>query len=295
MVQQLAGILLPVFIVTGVGFAWSKLKMPLERDSVARLVMNIATPCLILDSVSKLTLPVAEFFMMLLSALALIAGSAVCGVIILKLARLPAHSFLPALTFGNAGNMGLPLCLFAFGEVGLGLGVTVYLVAVVTQFTLAPAIQDRLPPLQALAKTPAIYGSIVGVLLLSSGAQLPGWLDTAVGLLADIAIPLSLLMLGFCLAELRVKRVPLALGLGLARLILGLVVALIVAEALGLTGIARGVLILHGGMPTAVFSYLLSARYQRDPEDVAGVVLVSTLVSVVSLPFLVSYVLWTSQ
>jgi len=47
-------------------------------------------------------------------------------------------------------------------------------------------------------------------------------------------------------------------------------------------------------MPTAVFSYLLSARYDRDPEDVAGIVLVSTLVSAASLPFLISYVLWIS-
>ncbi len=295
MIQQLAGILLPVFIVTGVGFAWCKLKMPLERDSVARLVMNVATPCLVLDSVSKLTLPVAEFVTMLVAAAALLTGSALCGLVILKLFRLPLHSFLPALTFGNAGNIGLPLCLFAFGEQGLGLAAAVFLVAVVTQFTLAPALQDHKPPLQTLLRTPVVYGSGIGIFLLSTGARLPGWLDTTVGLLADVAIPLSLLTLGFCLAELRVKRAPLALGLGLARLSVGFGVALIVSQLLGLTGIARGVLVLQGGMPTAVFSYLLSARYDRDPEDVAGIVLVSTLVSAASLPFLVSYALWLSQ
>ncbi len=47
-------------------------------------------------------------------------------------------------------------------------------------------------------------------------------------------------------------------------------------------------------MPTAVFSYLLSARYDGDPEDVASIVLVSTLVSAASLPFLISYVLCIS-
>ncbi len=138
-----------------------------------------------------------------------------------------------------------------------------------------------------------IYGSGIGIVLLSTGARLPGWLDTTVGRLADVAIPLSLLILGFCLAELRVKRGPLALGL--ARLSLGFGVALVVSQLLGLSGIARGVLVLQGGMPTAVFSYLLSARYDRDPEDVAGIVLVSTLVSAALLPFLVSYVLWLSQ
>jgi predicted permease len=145
-----------------------------------------------------------------------------------------------------------------------------------------------------LLTTPVIYGSAIGVILLSTGARLPEWLDTTVGLLAGVAIPLSLLTLGFCLAELRIKRAPLALGLGLARLSLGFGVALAVSHLLGLTGIAHGVLVLQGGMPTAVFSYLLSARYDRDPEDVAGIVLVSTLVSAASLPFLISYVLWIS-
>ena len=295
MIQQLAGILLPVFIVTGVGYSWCKLKMPLDRDSIARLVMNVATPCLVLDSVSKLTLPVDEFVTMLVAAVGLLTGTAIGGAVILKLLRLPTHSFLPALTFGNAGNMGLPLCLFAFGEQGLGLAVAVYLVAVVTQFTLAPALQDRQPPLRTLVTTPVVYGAGIGVTLLATGTRLPGWLDTTVGLLGDVAIPLSLLILGFCLAELRVKRAPLALGLGLARLSLGFGVALAVSQMLGLTGIARGVLVLQGGMPTAVFSYLLSARYDRDPEDVAGIVLVSTLVSAALLPFLVSYVLGISR
>lgn len=201
---------------------------------------------------------------------------------------------LPSLTFGNAGNIGLPLCLFAFGEQGLGLAAAVFLVAVITQFTLAPALQDSKPPLRTLLTTPVVYGSAIGVILLSTGARLPEWLDTTVGLLAGVAIPLSLLTLGFCLAELRIKRAPLALGLGLARLSLGFGVALAVSHLLGLTGIAHGVLVLQGGMPTAVFSYLLSARYDRDPEDVAGIVLVSTLVSAASLPFLISYVLWIS-
>ncbi len=295
MIQQLAGILLPVFIVTGVGFCWSRLKMPLDRDSMTSLVMNVATPCLVLDSVSKLTLPVSEFVTMLVAAAAMLLGAAAGGAIILKLFRLPTHSFLPALTFGNAGNMGMPLCLFAFGEQGLGLAAAVFLVAVVTQFTLAPALQDRKPPLRTLLTTPVVYGSAVGVVLLSTGARLPLWMDTTVGLLADVAIPLSLLTLGFCLADLRIKQAPLALGLGLARLSLGFGVALAVSEVLGLTGVSRGVLVLQGGMPTAIFSYLLSARYDRDPEDVAGIVLVSTLVSAVTLPFLVSYALWIAQ
>jgi len=104
-------------------------------------------------------------------------------------------------------------------------------------------------------------------------------------------IPLMLLALGNTLGELRVKRLPFAFGWGTARLVLGFVVALGVAELFDLEGVARGVIILQGTMPAAVFNYLFAARYNRAPDDVAGIVLISTLVSLIVLPFLVTYVL----
>ena len=292
MIEVLASILLPVFIVAGIGFAWARLGLPLDRGFVSRLVINIATPCLILDSVSKLGLPLSEFTTMLASALIMYAAAALGASLILRLAGLPQRSFLPSMTFGNAGNIGLPLSYFAFGDEGLGLSSGVFLVAVVLQFTLAPALQDGRPALKTLATTPVVYGSALGVTLLATGIALPSWLDRTVGLLADIAIPLALLTLGFALAEFRIRRASIAIGLGLGRLALGFGVALGVSELLGLTGVARSVLILTGSMPTAVVCYLLAERYGCDPDDVAGVVLVSTLTAAFLLPLLVAYALW---
>lgn len=292
MVEVLAGILLPVFILTAIGYSWAKLDLPLDREFVTRLVMNVATPCLIVDSVSKLGLPLSEFLTMLLSAAVMLVGAASGGALILRLSGLSQRSFLPSLTFGNAGNIGLPLSYFAFGDAGLGLSSGVFLTAVVVQFTLAPALQDRRPALKTLVTTPVVYGSALGITLLATGASLPGWLDTSIGLLADIAIPLSLLMLGFALAEFRLQRVPVAIGLGVGRILLGFTVALGVAELLGLTGVARSVLVLHGGMPSAIVCYLFAARYDRDAEDVAGIVLVSTCAAGFLLPLLVAYALW---
>ena len=292
MIEVLAGILLPVFLIAGIGYCWAKLGMPLDRDFVTRLVINVATPCLIIDSVAKLGLPLGEFLTMLASAVVLLAGSALAGALILRAAGLSQRSFLPAMTFGNAGNIALPLSYFAFGDVGLGLSAGVFLTAVVIQFALAPALQDHKPALRSLATTPVVYASMVGVFLLATGTALPSWLDSSIGLLADIAIPLSLLMLGFALAGFSVRRAPLAIGLGLSRMLLGFVIALAVAELFGLTGIARSVLVLHGGMPTAIVCYLLAARYNRDPDDVAGIVLVSTFAAAFLLPPLVAFTLW---
>jgi predicted permease len=291
---ELLGILLPVWCLILAGLAWRLLRLRFEREFVTHLIMSLAAPCLIVDSLARLTVPVTEFMTMSAAALALLSGSAACGFALLKLARLPTRSYLPALAFGNAGNMGLPLCLFAFGREGLGLAMTVYIANTVTQFALAPMFQSRAGASKTLTRTPVIYATILGMSLLVADARLPEWVTRTLGLLGGIAIPLMLLALGNALGGLRVRRVGLAAGLGIARLLLGFTVAVAVSAALGLEGVSRGVLILQGSMPTAVFTYLLAARYERDAEQVAGIVLASTVAGACLLPLLLWYLLGAS-
>ena len=295
MIAELAAILLPVFCLAGAGFAWRMLGLPFERDFVTRLVMNLGAPCLIVSSLSRLSLPLEVFLRMAAGAFGLIAGSAALGALLLYATRQSLRSYLPALTFGNAGNIGLPLCLFAFGEEGLGLAMAVYIAGSITQFTLAPMVQSRAPALKTLGATPVVYATAVGVLLLASGITLPAWLARTVALAGDVAIPLMLLTLGNTLAGLGIANMRKAAGLGVARLAIGFTVALGISALFGLRGAARGVLLLQGGMPTAVVTYLLAARYGRDAEDVAGVVLASTLAAALLLPLLVACALWLGR
>ena len=291
MISELAGILLPVFCLALVGYGWRVLGFPFEREFVTRVIMNVSGPCLIVDSLARLTLPVDVFLAMLGSSIAMFLAIVVLALAIVWLARLPIRSYLPALAIGNNGNLGLPLCLFAFGQEGLGLAVAVYVTNSVGQFTLTPLLQSRTSPWRTLATTPVIYGAVIGAAVLGFGITLPMWIGTTVGLLGDLMIPLMLLALGNTLGGLRAQRLPFALAFGTARIVLGFAVALGIAELFDLEGIARGVLILQGAMPAAIFSYLFAARYDRNPDDIAGIVLTSTLVSALTLPLLVGYVL----
>jgi predicted permease len=53
---------------------------------------------------------------------------------------------------------------------------------------------------------------------------------------------------------------------------------------LGLEGVLRGVVVLMSGMPPAVFNYMFALQFGRDPDDVASLVIASTLASVAVLP-----------
>jgi predicted permease len=295
MAAQLAGILLPVFSLVAVGLSWRRLQFPFDREFVTRVIMNVAGPCLIVDSLSTLTLPLDLFVTMALASVAMFAATIAGSYLLLRMMKLSVRSFLPALGIGNTGNLGLPLSLFAFGPEGLGLSVAVYVINSVGQFTLTPMLQSGRPALKTLATTPVAYGALIGVALLAAGTRPPEWIATTIGLLGDLMIPLMLLALGNTLGGLRAKRLPFAIGLGTLRLALGFGVALGVAELFGLEGAARSVLVLQGAMPAAVFNYLFAARYGRDPDDVAGIVLVSTVLGALTMPLLVSFVLWLAE
>lgn len=291
MIRELAGVLLPVFAIATLGYGWRRSGVAFEREFVTRLVLNIAGPCLIVDSLSGLDLPLSVVGRMAAGGIAMFASTVGACFVILRLARLPIRTFLPALAIGNMGNLGLSVCFFAFGEEGLGLAVAVFVANSIGQFTLTPILQSGGSPWRTLVTTPVIYGAVIGSGLLLADVALPDWIGRTVGLLGSLMIPLMLLALGNTLGGLHVRRLPFASFWGLVRLLVGFLVALAVAELLGLTGVARGVLILQGAMPAAMFSYLFAARYDRAPDEVAGIVLLSTLFSVVSLPFVVAWVL----
>lgn len=286
MYSQLIPILAPVFIVALLGYGWARLALPFDREFVTGIVMNIGVPCLILQGATGLDAEVSLFMSMLGYALLALMVCAVVGTVVLRALGQPLRSYLPPVAFGNAGNLGLPLCLFAFGPRGLGLAIGFYLVGSVAQFLVGPLFQGRKPVWRTLLSTPVNYAAVLGVALLSTGTALPAWLGNTVQLLAGMAIPLMLVALGHALGSFSLNRLRVATALALARLGLGLAVGLGIVWSFGLEGTERGVVLIESAMPVAVFNYLLAARYDRHPEEIAGAIVISTLLSFATLPLL---------
>ena len=288
---QLIPIIVPVLICALLGYGWARSGLPFEREFLTRIIMNIGAPCLILNGIVNLEFSPIDFLTILATSVTILVTCSLIGAVLLRLAAQPLRSFLPPVIFGNTGNLGLPLCLFAFGDEGLGLAVAVYLVYSLTQFVFGPLVQGREAAWRTLATTPMIYAAVIGVVLLATNTAMPRTLANTVGLLAGLAIPLMLMALGYSLANFRITRPGKAAGLAVFRLLLGFGVGLGVAQLFGLTGTMRGVVIIESSMPLAVFNFLLAARYDRHPEDIAGAILISTVLSFLTMPALLLFVL----
>ncbi|NRB40293.1 MAG: AEC family transporter [Pseudomonadales bacterium] len=285
---QVFAIIFPVLMCALIGFIWAKTKRPFDTATVGQLVMNIGAPCLVISTLSRAQLDVAVFWHMAWLTLIIIACTLVMGVIAVRLWKLEIRTYLPSVVFVNTGNLGLPLCLFAFGEEGLAYGIAFFMVMSVLHFSLGLALVSGEGVLKTLVKNPIVHSVWIAVLLLVTQWSLPVWVMNTVDLLGQFSIPLMLLALGVSLASLAVEDMMTSLKFAILRVLGGCFIGWAVCEVFAVEGTMRGVLILQSSMPVAVFNYLLASQYQRSPQAVAGIVVASTLVAFLVLPF----VLW---
>lgn len=291
MLSQLSAVVLPVLLVAGIGFTWAKMGRRFDSVFLTDIATNIGTPCLVAHSLTTLKISPAALAQMGMAVLLAIAGFLVLGIVTLRLMKLSPNSYLPALTFPNTGNMGLPLALFAFGQEGLGLAVVYFGCTVTLQFTLGISLSAGNLSLSRLVRTPTIYAVAISILLLVLKVQPPAWIDNTISVLGGITIPMMLLTLGVSLAQLKVNAMGRNLVLACVRLAGGFLIALLVVHLFDLPPMAAGVLIIQSSMPVAVFNFLFAQYYGRAHGDVAAMVVISTAISFVTLPLLAYYVL----
>lgn len=291
MTGELFAIIAPILICAGLGYAWAVKGPEYPVDFVTRAVMNIGAPCLIISSFSRSGIEVGRLADVTLAILGVMAVMLGMGLVLTRLLSLPKSTFMPSLLFGNIGNMGLPLCLFAFGQTGLTLGLAIFLLVFTLHMSLGIAIVAGKGNLASLFRQPVLWATFIAVTLVTMDWQLPAWLDNTTRLLGGFTIPLMLMTLGVSLASLKISEWKFSLLFSATRVLGGFLVAIFVAGLLGLDRVERGVLILQSSMPVAVFNYLLAVRYGKSPGEVAGMVVLSTLMAFLLLPFIVSFVL----
>ena len=291
MITPILAAVIPVLITAGIGFLWVRSGRMFETATLTPLVVDIGTPCLIFATFAKTSIAPASFAVMALASVTAIVGFALVSGVFLFLSRLPLRTFLPVMSFPNNGNLGLPLALYAFGQEGLGYAIVFYAICMIAQFTVGQAIAAGAANWRGMLRMPLIYAVALGVAVSVWGLRLPNWFSQTISLIGGMTIPLMLLMLGASLARLPVETISRAAVLAAIRIGSGAAIGVLIAVLLGVDGIARSILILQCAMPPAVYNYLFAQRWNNQPEEVASVIVVATVASIVSVPTLLHFLL----
>jgi len=288
LISNLAAVIAPAFLISLAGFLWARRGLPFDQGMITDLMTLVGAPSLVFSIFTKMHLPPSDVATMGAASVACLLLFGTVGAVGLRIAGLRAKVYLPSLIFPNVGNMGIPVCLFAFGEQGVALAMVYFAVAIVGQFTVGPALAAGHFAPRKLLRLPFIYVAILAMAMNAYGIEPPNWLANTASLASGIAVPLMLMALGVAIAQLKVYNLRRATVMSLVRLLLGAAGGWAVATVFGFEGTARGVLVIQSAMPVAVFNYLFACMYDNGPDEVAGMVVVSTAFAYLGLPVLVA-------
>lgn len=289
--QELLSIVLPVFGCALVGFIWKRVKPELDEETISELTVYIGSPCLIFHALITAESSPEALRSMGLYALVGISSTIALAALLLRFARLEASSFLGPLSFGNTGNLGIPICLFAFGDEGKALGIAYFGVSFLMNSVVGELFFSGSFSLRRVLRSPLVYAALLSVICIGFELEVPTTVLRTTELLGGLAIPLMLIALGASLARLVGVKMQTSALLAGARFVLGLIPALILIAIFKLDELASGVLLLQSTTPVGVFNYVLARHYAREPDQVAGLIFASTILSIVTIPAMLIFLL----
>ncbi|MBT6442348.1 MAG: AEC family transporter, partial [Alphaproteobacteria bacterium] len=166
-------------------------------------------------------------------------------------------------------------------------GIGFFAVSATLQLVLGQWLYSGLPTPVPLLKAPIPYAVALGAILMVLEVNPPVFVTNTTSLLGNFTIPLMMMTLGVSLGRMKVVRLRRSFALSALRLGMGAIVGFALAEAFGFEGVARGVFIIMCTMPVAVFNYLFAQYYERDPEEVASLVVISSAMAFALMPLIV--------
>jgi len=291
---KLFEVLFPVFFVVGIGYYLGKNNPKIDITFITNFAVNIGTPAMILYSLTStgITFEVFKnYFLYYLIAIVAFTGVGIVFLFFLKTKDIVRE--LPPFIMPNTGNIGMPICLFAYGLEGLGVAAAIGALIVLCHFTLGVFLADRKFNINVIIKNPPFYAIIISVIFLYFKIELPNFIENTTFLLMYATIFLILMTLGIALTRLKVFSFKKAFISSIARVILGPIIGFLLIKYFNLEGFAAGALIIQCSMPSAVLTYLVGSIYspKKVVDSIASMIVVSTVMSFITIPIVVFFAL----
>lgn len=287
---------LPVGLIILIGFVVGR-TLSLQRSTLSQLSLYVLSPTLVIDSLYRTELSLDSSTKLLvgfgLTSLSLYALITLVN----RLLSLPeplSRAIIAVVMFPNNGNMGLPVATFAFGTAGLDRAIIYMLGSAFLMFCFGPAMirgKGIVEGLKLTLKLPLLWAFLLGLSLHFWSLKIPWGLDKGLQQLGAADIPIALVLLGMQLSQTRFRPGMSEIILAIARLTCAPIIAYGIGRLLQLETLNLQILVLESAMPTAVGSFVIVSEFGGDQDLVARAIVTSTLLSFITLPIVLSFLL----
>lgn len=293
LIQVIFKLLSKIFLFVFIGYLIGKIRKGFIRALVA----------MVIDGSLYLFIPLFFFLSMWESSADFLVTKkvAIIGISVVVACGLMAYLFsifyrvefrqicLPIM-FMNTIYLGIPINTLFFGREGMTYAVIYSLTEGLLSFTIGIYLVSRKERFLQVIKMPLIYAALVGVVLNQGKLGVPVILLNISQRLKDVVLPAMVGLVGYQLNFMRWRQFKLVNVGVLLRVGGGFLVALILVRLLDLSGPAASVALISSALPSAVITYVFAKKYEADADFAAGMILVGTLLSIVTVPLIVSFV-----
>jgi predicted permease len=282
---QLFDVLFPVFLIIGIGYWYGKKDPKFDTKFITTFAGNFGLPAIIYYSLTSTNISFDLFLRFSYYITLYVIIFSIIGLLILTILKKDIYRLLPPLILPNTGNMGMPLCLFAYGKMGLAIATATTAMILVFHFSIGILLASKKFSLKPLLKCAPVYSLLVSLIFVYYRIPSPKFIENATFLIGYSTIFLVLMSLGVALSKLKVFSFRETLIYSLTRVIVGPIVGFGFVKFFNLTGVEAGVMFIQASMPSAVLTYLVAEIYspKKISNSIASTVALSTFLSFFTL------------
>jgi|TARA_B110000438_G_scaffold205736_1_gene197410 predicted permease len=286
---KLFDVLFPVFLTISIGYWYGKKDPTFDTEIITKFAGNIGLPSIIFYSLTISNIDIQTFLKFSKFIIFYVIIFSFVGIFVIKVFKKDIFRLLPPIILPNTGNMGMPICLFAYGTTGLSIATAITSIILVLHFSLGILLASREFSLKPLLKCTPIYALIFSLFFVYFSIPAPKFLENTTFLLGYSTIFLVLMSLGVALSKLKVFFFAETLTYSLIRVLIGPLVGFAFIIFFNLTGVEAGVMFIQASMPSAILTYLVGSIYSSKEisDNIASTVALSTFLSFFTLPIIV--------
>ena len=282
---KLFDVLFPIFFTIGIGYWYGKKDPKFNTKFITTFAGNVGLPCIIYYSLTSTNISIEVFLRFSYYITLYVIIFSFIGVLLLKTLNKDIYRLLPPIILPNTGNMGMPLCLFAYGSMGLAIATAITAMILVFHFSINILLASKKFSIKPLLKCIPVYALLVSLIFVYYDIPSPKFLENATFLIGYSTIFLVLMSLGVALSQLKIFSFKETIIYSIIRVLIGPIVGFAFVKFFKLSGIEAGVMFIQASMPSAVLTFLIAKIYspKKISDSIASTVALSTFLSFFTL------------
>ena len=285
---DILNIVLPTFIVIFIGYLLGKITK-MDMSAIVDIIFYVGLPAIAFVSMLDKKIVLLDATKIWASVLIIMLGCGIVAWLVFKMIGQKHSGLYIPISMMNTVNIPFPIIYLAYGSEGLFAATLFYIPNILLAYSLGVYIASGKhwkESLKEVFRVPTIYAAVAGLMVNFFNIPVPELIVEPLNFISLMVIPLVLLVLGCKLSAVKITSLSTTLLASFLRLGVGLLLGFLSVSLFNLTGVLRSVVILDSAMPAAAITSILTTKYKNEADLVSGVVFVTTISSLVIIPFL---------